>query len=116
MIYNSTFMFYTVSCTIWEHTEIKKAELSVFDISSAIITKVESMPQSMDYFYAGVFISTILAVLPAIFRFWNTYTDPATSPNNETVHFLIDTPEVTLSQFSEILHVVAEGAFGSALW
>lgn len=32
---------------------MKKADLSVLDISSAIIARVESMPESMDYFYVG---------------------------------------------------------------
>lgn len=106
-----------MSCTIWERSEIKKAELSVFDISSAIITKVESMPQSMDYLYVGIVISTILAILPPIFRFWNSCLDSSVSPTNETVHFLVvDTSEVTLNQISEVLRVVVEGAFGSAWW
>jgi len=42
-----------VSCTIWESRDVKKADLSVLDISSAIIARVESMPESMDYFYVG---------------------------------------------------------------
>lgn len=105
-----------MSCTIWEHNEIKKAELSVFDISSAIISKVELMPQSMDYFYVGIVISTVLAVLPAIFRFCNTCS--ADQPtNNETNSFLVvNTPELMINQFPEILHVVIEGAFGTAWW
>lgn len=34
---------------------MKKADLSVLDISSAIIAKVESMPENMEYFYMGEF-------------------------------------------------------------
>lgn len=34
---------------------MKKADLSVLDISSAIIAKVESMPENMEYFYMGKF-------------------------------------------------------------
>lgn len=37
---------------------MKKADLSVLDISSAIIACVESMPENMDYFYVGKLIST----------------------------------------------------------
>lgn len=44
---------FSVSCTIWEKREVKKAELSILDISSAIIARVEAMPENMDYFYAG---------------------------------------------------------------
>lgn len=58
----------SVTCTVWERREIKKADLSMLDISSAIIARVESMPESMDYFYIGVCISIILAFLPIIHR------------------------------------------------
>lgn len=74
------------------------------------------MPQSMDYFYVGVVISTILAILPAIFRFCHTCTDSST-PNNESTNFIVvNTPELMLNQISDILHVIIEGAFGSAWW
>lgn len=106
-----------MSCTIWECNEIKKADLSVFDISSAIISKVEMMPQSMDYFYVGVVISTLLAVLPALFRFCNSCVDSSTLLNNDTSNFIaVTTPELSLSQLSDIFHIVVEGAFGSAWW
>lgn len=108
---------FSVSCTIWEHNEIKKAELSVFDISSAIISKVEMMPQSMDYFYVGIALATVLAVLPAIFRFCNTCTVDPSSNNNETSNIIaVSSPELVFSQIPEILQVVVEGAFGTALW
>lgn len=42
-----------VSCTMWEKKEVKKADLSVLDISSAIIARVEEIPEQMDYFYLG---------------------------------------------------------------
>jgi len=38
---------------MWEKKEVKKAELSVLDISSAIIARVEEIPEQMDYFYLG---------------------------------------------------------------
>ncbi|XP_063243694.1 protein phtf isoform X2 [Bacillus rossius redtenbacheri] len=61
-----------VSCTIWENREVKKADLSVLDISSAIISRVESMPESMDYFYVGVLMSVVLAVIPPVCRLVNS--------------------------------------------
>lgn len=51
-----------MSCTIWESRDVKKADLSVLDISSAIIARVESMPESMDYFYVGKLISIPLCM------------------------------------------------------
>jgi len=38
---------------MWEKKEVKKADLSVLDISSAIIARVEEIPEQMDYFYLG---------------------------------------------------------------
>ncbi|KAG5883618.1 hypothetical protein JTB14_005750 [Gonioctena quinquepunctata] len=61
-----------VSCIIWEDNVIKKADLSMLDISSAIICKVDSMPGSRDYFYFGIVLSTALAFLPIICRLVNT--------------------------------------------
>uniref|UniRef100_A0A224XAX4 Putative homeodomain transcription factor-like isoform 1 n=1 Tax=Panstrongylus lignarius TaxID=156445 RepID=A0A224XAX4_9HEMI len=57
-----------VSCTMWEKREVKKAELSVLDISSAIIARVEAMPEHMNYFYAGMFVSVLLGLVPSICR------------------------------------------------
>jgi len=47
---------FSVSCTIWEDNDAKRADLSVLDISSAIIARVESMPENVDYFYGGIHI------------------------------------------------------------
>lgn len=49
----------SVSCTMWESSDVKKADLSVLDISSAIIGRVESMPENMDYFYVGKLFNTL---------------------------------------------------------
>lgn len=38
---------------MWKKKEVKKANLSVLDISSAIIARVEAMPENVDYFYIG---------------------------------------------------------------
>lgn len=40
---------------MWENKDVKKANLSVLDISSAIIARVEEMPENLDYFYIGVY-------------------------------------------------------------
>jgi hypothetical protein len=44
---------------MWESRDVKKADLSVLDISSAIIGRVESMPENMDYFYVGESFNTL---------------------------------------------------------
>ncbi|KAG8198100.1 hypothetical protein JTE90_020925 [Oedothorax gibbosus] len=60
-----------VSCTIWEHNECKKADLTALDISSAIIQKVDSSHHSGEYLYIGMFVSMLLALLPLLFRLRN---------------------------------------------
>lgn len=48
---------------MWEKKEVKKANLSVLDISSAIIARVEAMPENVDYFYFGKEYSLSLKLL-----------------------------------------------------
>lgn len=47
----------------------------MLEISSVIIGKVESKPDSMDYFYVGILFSTVLAFLPVISRIINISTE-----------------------------------------
>lgn len=71
-LFECLILFVLVSCVIWDRkNEIRKAELSMLEISSTIIGKVESKQDSMDYFYIGIFFSTILAFLPVICRVIN---------------------------------------------
>lgn len=42
--------------------------MSVLDISSAIIERVEAMPETCDYAYIGVAFSVILSMVPAFCR------------------------------------------------
>ncbi|XP_048518401.1 protein phtf isoform X3 [Dendroctonus ponderosae] len=56
------------SCMIYERDDIKKADLSMLDISSIIIGKVAAMQSTPDYFYAGIVVSTLLALLPLLCR------------------------------------------------
>lgn len=83
-----------VSCLIWHVTEIKEASLSVLDIISAIITRVESVPENMDYFYFGVFLSTMIALTPALSRFFASTTE---------VVFYNDIPFLSLDFFSKVI-------------
>lgn len=47
---------------------MKKADLSVLDISSAIIGRGESIPDSLDYFYFCIFFSFVLSMIPVLIR------------------------------------------------
>lgn len=42
--------------------------MSVLDISSAIIERVEGMPETCDYVYIGVAFSIVLSLVPAFCR------------------------------------------------
>jgi hypothetical protein len=57
-----------VSCSIYQHNEWRKMELSVLDISSIVIRKVASHTHSNEYFYLGICCSLLLAIMPQIFR------------------------------------------------
>lgn len=59
---------FSVNCTIWDGREIKKAEMSVLDISSAIIKRVEAIPETCDYVYIGLVFSLVLSLVPAFCR------------------------------------------------
>lgn len=58
----------SVNCTIWDGCEVKKAEMSVLDISSAIIKRVEAIPDTCDYVYIGLVFSLVLSLVPAFCR------------------------------------------------
>ncbi|PBC34747.1 Putative homeodomain transcription factor [Apis cerana cerana] len=104
-----------VSCTIWTRRDIKKAELSVLDISSAIIARVESMPESMNYFYGGLMLSVVLSLIPSIKRL----SDHVGMDNSSNVtNSLIpnDLTYVNLETYSDILSKVIDLAFGTTFW
>ncbi|CAH1176498.1 unnamed protein product [Phaedon cochleariae] len=82
-----------VSCIIWEKNELKKADLSMLEISSAIIGKVDLMPESRDYFYVGLTISTILAFLPVICKILNNSQFSLLETQHVIEHFFINSFE-----------------------
>ncbi|KAK1130231.1 hypothetical protein K0M31_018370 [Melipona bicolor] len=104
-----------VSCTIWTRRDIKKAELSVLDISSAIIARVESMPESMNYFYGGLMLSVVLALIPSIKRL-SDHVGMDNSSNVTSSLIPNDLTYVNLETYSDILSKVIDLAFGTTLW
>ncbi|XP_043506621.1 protein phtf isoform X1 [Frieseomelitta varia] len=104
-----------VSCTIWTRRDIKKAELSVLDISSAIIARVESMPESMNYFYGGLMLSVVLALIPSIKRL-SDHVGMDNSSNVTSSLIPNDLTYVNLETYSDILSKVVDLAFGTTLW
>ncbi|XP_076231356.1 putative homeodomain transcription factor isoform X2 [Calliopsis andreniformis] len=115
MLSSSCASYDRVSCTIWTRRDIKKAELSVLDISSAIIARVESMPESMNYFYGGLMLSVVLSLIPSIKRLSDHF---GIDSNNNITSSLIpnDLTYVNLETYSDILLKVVDLAFGTTLW
>ncbi|XP_033360977.1 putative homeodomain transcription factor isoform X2 [Bombus vosnesenskii] len=104
-----------VSCTIWTRRDIKKAELSVLDISSAIIARVESMPENMNYFYGGLILSVVLALIPSIKRL-SDHVGMDNSSNVTSSLIPNDLTYVNLETYSDILAKVIDLTFGTTLW
>lgn len=100
---------------MWTRRDIKKAELSVLDISSAIIARVESMPESMNYFYAGLVLSVALCLIPSIKRL----NDHIGSDNVSNVSVSLlpsDMIQVNLETYTDVLCRVIGVMFGSTFW
>ncbi|XP_057340050.1 protein phtf isoform X2 [Microplitis mediator] len=102
-----------VTCTLWTRREVKKADLSVLDISSAIIARAESMPESLDYFYSGLVFSIILAVIPAVRRLSDHY---GSDTGNSTNSIVVDLTLTDLDAYIDFLKEAVDVSFGSTLW
>ncbi|XP_059620468.1 protein phtf [Phlebotomus argentipes] len=100
-----------ISCTVWDRRDAKKAEMSVLDISSAIIERVEAMPETCDYVYIGVVFSIALSLIPAVCRICEATID---SSNSTEVNFL-DVPVLLMETSSESLALLRL-AFGESQW
>lgn len=108
-----------VSCTVWESRDVKKADLSVLDISSAIIARVEAMPENMDYFYVGVAISMILSLLPSFCRLSDLAPEGTAAESPTSTAFSVTVVELTgslLSNLSGSLVILMNSALGNSLW
>ncbi|KAG7197610.1 hypothetical protein KM043_013394 [Ampulex compressa] len=104
-----------VSCTIWTRRDIKKAELSVLDISSAIIAKVESMPESMNYFYSGLMLSIVLSLIPSIKRL-NDHVGVDITNNTTSNLIPSDLTQVALETYTDVVCRLISISFGATLW
>ncbi|XP_025423854.1 putative homeodomain transcription factor [Sipha flava] len=103
-----------VSCTMWEKKEVKKADLSVLDISSAIIARVEEIPEQMDYFYLGVFLSVIIALMPSAYRLLNSLTEDKPLP---TLAITVNEPtEYMYKQYLSAFFIIINASFAPNGW
>lgn len=99
-----------VTVTVWtKHFEAKKAEMNAFDISSAIIYRVDSIPETYDYVYIGMAFSIILALTPAYCRLC----DVSREINSTSTHNpVIDLPNVEIAKDFNFMQL----AFGQSFW
>ncbi|XP_018327996.1 putative homeodomain transcription factor [Agrilus planipennis] len=107
--------FDKVSCTIWDKGEVKKAYLTVLDISSAIIRIVEQMPECIDYFYLGLIFSLMLAFTPVAYRL-STVEGGCYNSTNEFLISVDDLVQSRLDNVSAILISVINKALGNNFW
>lgn len=108
-----------VSCTMWEKRDVKKADLSVLDISSAIIARVEAMPEQMEFFYAGMVVSVLLAAIPSLHRLVTDTSSTLTTAdvlNSVPSSINLSTFQFTGTILSTSLGSIIDAAFGSTLW
>lgn len=97
----------SVSCAIWQQNECQKVDLSVVDISSAVIRKVDSVKHSSEYVFLGILFSLILAILPGLFRVQqNGNSAIAAQTNSSEIIDLLNFPSLDLD-------FIAECIFGS---
>lgn len=103
-----------VSCTLWTKHEAKKAEMSVLDISVAIIQRVESIPETCDYVYIGLVLSLILSLTPTYCRLC----DVAVESNSTGLpHIIFDLPQIMIGNSSTIsFNKLGDLAFGQTSW
>lgn len=103
-----------VSCTIWTRRDIKKAELSVLDISSAIIERAESTTESMDYFYGGLILALLISLMPSIRRLTDRMN--VESGNSTILELPYEFSFVNMGIYVDIFCKMIDVAFGSFFW
>lgn len=86
--------------------------MSVLDISSAIIERVEAMPETCDYVYIGVAFSIVLSFVPAFCRLCEAAIN---STDSTEIHFL-DLPALLMEKTSFSSRQMLSLAFGESTW
>ncbi|XP_063843526.1 protein PHTF2-like [Scylla paramamosain] len=99
-----------VSCKIFEGVEVKKVDLSVLDISSAVISKVDSLHHTTVYLQFGLTMAIVIALVPSLCRLnygaLVTFLDAlVTQDSHDWPHAL-----------SHALKTLLSGLFGSSAW
>ena len=64
-----------ISCSIYQEKEWQKINLSMIDICSVIIKKVDTVKYSNEYFYFAIIFSLLFAFMPQFYRLQQTCTN-----------------------------------------
>lgn len=97
-----------VTVTLWSKHVAKKAELSVLDISSAIVQRVNSIPETYDYVYIAMVMSVVVSLTPIYCRLCDV-----TKDSNST-STIFDLPRVIDDTF--VFSSFVQLAFGQTYW
>lgn len=112
-------MLFPVSCTIWEHGQTKKAQMSVLDISSAIIERVDAIPDTCEYVYIGLALSILLSLVPVFGRICEAAASVSANSTAEQLHVL-DIPAILMEHLTTSKQSTGNGmmmiSFGSTSW
>ncbi|ALC42179.1 phtf [Drosophila busckii] len=101
-----------ISCTIWDQRDTKKAQMSVLEIASCIIERVDSLGVTNDYIYIGVVFSVLLTLIPIFCRLCEITIDADKS--SELSYFYI--PQLLWEKSSASIFTLMGLAFGQAQW
>lgn len=109
-IYLFFIIIFTVSCSLWQHNVCQKFDLSVVDISSSIIRKVETVEHSNEYIYLGILFSLTVSLIPSIYRLqYSTKDGPSIAQilNSSSLAAAVTQPVVAAASMmpADVLHL-----------
>ncbi|EDW89082.1 protein phtf [Drosophila yakuba] len=103
-----------ISCTIWDQRDAKKAQLSVLEIASCIIERVDSMGEANDYIYIGVVFSFLLTLIPIFCRLCEVTLGSDAEKASEISYF--NMPQLLWEKSSASFFTLLGFAFGDTQW
>ncbi|KAH8272868.1 hypothetical protein KR018_006160, partial [Drosophila ironensis] len=103
-----------ISCTIWDQRDTKKAQLSVLEIASCIIDRVDSMGETNDYIYIGVVFSFLLTLIPVFCRLCEVTLGGDAEKAGEISYLYV--PQLLWEKSSASPGTLLGFAFGEARW
>ncbi|XP_016958676.1 protein phtf [Drosophila biarmipes] len=103
-----------ISCTIWDQRDAKKAQLSVLEIASCIIERVDSMSEANDYIYIGVVFSFLLTLIPTFCRLCEVTLGSDADKASEISYLYM--PQLLWEKSSASFYTLLGFAFGDSQW